>query len=979
MQVIVMAVVLFGVLWKWSSTEAATYTVTTTADAIPAPSGSLRWAIEQANSDPGSDTIEFAIPTSDSGFNGTWWTIILVDDLPAITYPVVIDGTTQAANVGDTNPGTVGTGGTVGVDELPLPTYERPEIEIDANGNAGIVIQSSDVTIRGLAIIGVAGLNPAIEVEGGLNVVVEGNFLGVRPDGTDPGSGKRNEFDGVAYAEGTGGVIRNNYIGYNGRYGINLGNSAVETPETLDVSVEGNEIFANGWNTYLGDNISVYCDGATIRGNLIRDPDPGAGTNPRIYGAGIELRYGAADNLIENNTISRSLTKGIIADTSAHGNTIRRNVIRDTQNGPGIVISSYGYTTGEGPEVGNRISENSLFDNGGLGIDLCDGCGSQDNGNGVTYNDGAYDSYGPNKEIDYPVITTAVLNGNTLHLEGYIGPEGGGGDADFAGATVEFFLADAPTGYGEGKTFLGSCTADSNGEFNCDLDVSSYVSLLSAGAPITATSTDSEGNTSEFGPNRPLQVVEVDLELTKTVDNSTPNVGDTVTFTVVVTNVDADDAATGVEVEDRLPAGLNYVSHVASQGTYDPGTGVWELGTVGPGSSAALEITATVAQPGSSENCAEVTACDQPDVDSTPDNGDPNEDDMDCVTLQAQVLADLSLTKSVTPPDPLVGETVVFTVEVRNEGPCEATGVEVTDLLPSGYSYVSHTTSQGSYNPATGVWAVGSLGVGATATLTLTAEVNAAGDYTNWAEITASDQEDPDSDPSVGHDRDDLDDGQPDDDEASVGIALRPCLVDPKVDELHVDVDGNGAPSPGDIIRYTVVIENVGTDTARDVVFTDTVDPHTALLCEPPHAPTATVGTVTSCDPGPGGSLEVEIGEIAPGGSVTIVFYVEIVDYVERIANQGLVKGSNFPDDPTDDPDTSDPDDPTVTELSCNVHDLNGDCVLDIVDVRIAYRIAMGCIYPTPEQRAAADVDGDGDVDMDDVRWYAERVLGGGG
>jgi hypothetical protein len=63
--------------------------------------------------------------------------------------------------------------------------------------------------------------------------------------------------------------------------------------------------------------------------------------------------------------------------------------------------------------------------------------------------------------------------------------------------------------------------------------------------------------------------------------------------------------------------------------------------------------------------------------------------------------------------------------------------------------------------------------------------------------------------------------------------------------------------------------------------------------------------------------------------------------------------------------------------ISCNVHDLNGDCVLDIVDVRIAYKIAMGCIYPTPEQRAAADVDGDGDVDMDDVRRYAEWVLGG--
>ena len=205
-----------------------------------------------------------------------------------------------------------------------------------------------------------------------------------------------------------------------------------------------------------------------------------------------------------------------------------------------------------------------------------------------------------------------------------------------------------------------------------------------------------------------------------------------------------------------------------------------------------------------------------------------------------------------------------------------------------------------------------------------------------------------------------------------------PTISDPKVDELHKDRDGNGAVSPGDIIKYTVRIENVGTDTAKNVVFSDAVDPHTSLLCFDPYAPQTTKGTVTGCTPGKGGNLEVAVGDLAPGESVTIIFYVEIVDYVEEIANQGLVKGDNFPDDPTDDPDTPQPDDPTVTP-SCNTHDLNGDCILDIRDVRIAYKIAMGCIEPTERQRQAADVDGDGDVDMDDVSWYVEWVLGGGG
>jgi parallel beta-helix repeat protein len=67
-----------------------------------------------------------------------------------------------------------------------------------------------------------------------------------------------------------------------------------------------------------------------------------------------------------------------------------------------------------------------------------------------------------------------------------------------------------------------------------------------------------------------------------------------------------------------------------------------------------------------------------------------------------------------------------------------------------------------------------------------------------------------------------------------------------------------------------------------------------------------------------------------------------------------------------------------VTRAPCDPHDLNGDCAVDITDGRIIYKIAMGCLAPTDEQRQAGDIDGDGDIDMDDVAWYVERILGGG-
>jgi uncharacterized repeat protein (TIGR01451 family) len=111
--------------------------------------------------------------------------------------------------------------------------------------------------------------------------------------------------------------------------------------------------------------------------------------------------------------------------------------------------------------------------------------------------------------------------------------------------------------------------------------------------------------------------------------------------------------------------------------------------------------------------------------------------------------ADLSLTNIVDDPNPEVGSDVTFTLQVTNGGPDNATGVEVTDLLPGGYSYVSDDGGT-AYDSSTGIWTVGSLDSGNSATLNITATVvNTGGTgYDNPAEVTASDQLDPDSIPA---------------------------------------------------------------------------------------------------------------------------------------------------------------------------------------------------------------------------------------
>jgi uncharacterized repeat protein (TIGR01451 family) len=93
---------------------------------------------------------------------------------------------------------------------------------------------------------------------------------------------------------------------------------------------------------------------------------------------------------------------------------------------------------------------------------------------------------------------------------------------------------------------------------------------------------------------------------------------------------------------------------------------------------------------------------------------------------------DLSVVKTINNSTPTFGSTVVFTIVASNISTTNATGVVVTDLLPSGYTYVSDT-SGGTYNSSTGVWTIGNITNGASTTLTITATVLTTGAYSNTA------------------------------------------------------------------------------------------------------------------------------------------------------------------------------------------------------------------------------------------------------
>ena len=200
-----------------------------------------------------------------------------------------------------------------------------------------------------------------------------------------------------------------------------------------------------------------------------------------------------------------------------------------------------------------------------------------------------------------------------------------------------------------------------------------------------------------------------DLAVTKTVDNPTPNVGDTITFTVTLTN-SGPDAATGVRVTDLLPAGLTFVSATPSQGTYDRDTGVWDCRHAWPAAPApTLALTGPRGQP---------RRPDQHRHGATPTSSTRTPANNTASATETPQQADLAVTKTVSDPTPNVGDTITFTVTLTNAGPDAATSVAVQDLLPAGLTFVSADPEPGDLRQRPpGLWTVGTVDPGAPQTL----------------------------------------------------------------------------------------------------------------------------------------------------------------------------------------------------------------------------------------------------------------------
>ena len=231
-----------------------------------------------------------------------------------------------------------------------------------------------------------------------------------------------------------------------------------------------------------------------------------------------------------------------------------------------------------------------------------------------------------------------------------------------------------------------------------------------------------------------------DLSINKTNGQTIYLPGSVVTYTVTVTNL-AGVTVTGASVTDDKPANVTtwaWACTTQSGGATgcDPAAdGVnnfTDTVNLPVGGTIVYTVTANVSAnaTGALVNTANIAV---PEGITDPDLENNSSTDRDELAGKS---ADLLLIKSPATKKVDIGDTLTFTLTLTNLGPDDAFDVEVTDKLPSAFTYISSIPSKGTYDSATGIWVVGDMPLNAEETLQISVTVNGAD--TNVAEVTQS-------------------------------------------------------------------------------------------------------------------------------------------------------------------------------------------------------------------------------------------------
>ena len=204
----------------------------------------------------------------------------------------------------------------------------------------------------------------------------------------------------------------------------------------------------------------------------------------------------------------------------------------------------------------------------------------------------------------------------------------------------------------------------------------------------------------------------------KEVNSSDIHIGDEITYTITVSNPGKINA-TNVVIRDILPEGLKFIN-ASNGGVYDPVTGIitWILNIT---ANSTVDLTADVCV-NKSGNITNTVNVGNKTSNCTIESGD-------IVDLEIHIVADKS--------EIYVGDNVVYTVTVINNGPSDAINTIANILIPNALSILSYNATKGTFDITSGNWSIGNLTNGEKVVLTFVAKALNEGNSTVHVNVTS--------------------------------------------------------------------------------------------------------------------------------------------------------------------------------------------------------------------------------------------------
>lgn len=414
----------------------------------------------------------------------------------------------------------------------------------------------------------------------------------------------------------------------------------------------------------------------------------------------------------------------------------------------------------------------------------------------------------------------------------------------------------------------------------------------------------------------------IDLQITKNSSAATITPGNTVTYTLLVTN-NGPTTADLVNVTDNLPDGIRVTSATSTQGTVTiPPTAqdtiaanndnlTVALGTLANQGTATITIVATVL-PESRGNLLNQSSVATANTTLTESNTQNNAAS-NTLTLTPSI--DLVVTKADSVSGTVVaGNQMTYTITVSNTGPSTATNVSLTDTLPTGVTFVSGTSSTGAAITSAGLasgLSLGSLAPNGTATVTLLVGVDGAtrGNLSNTARATAAETET----------------------NTTNNAATVQTTINPSIDLAITKTDSQDTIVSGNQLTYTIQVTNNGPSTATNVVVSDTLPTGLTFVS----GASTNGGTVTNNN----GVITASIPTLARNATATITLVTSVARSVSgTITNTSTVTATETDSVPAN---NSDSEPTSVTQalasISGNLYrDTNRNNVRDTNEVGLS-------------------------------------------